>query len=157
MDLKATRHSAEDREALDAVLALLQRGFAGMTGRIDPPSSVGRLSLEDLAQHCEHDEVWSLGPPPVACMILAAKPDHLYLSKLCVAPELQGQGLGRQLIDLAAARARDLGLPSLALQTRVELVENHVAFTRMGFAEIGRTNHPGFDRPTSITFGRVLI
>jgi hypothetical protein len=44
----------------------------------------------------------------------------------------------------------------LELQTRVELEENHAAFRAMGFAEAGRTAHPGYDRPTSITFRKDL-
>jgi hypothetical protein len=42
------------------------------------------------------------------------------------------------------------------LQTRVELVENHAAFSRMGFAKTGESAHPGYDRPTSITMRRAV-
>jgi hypothetical protein len=37
---------------------------------------------------------------------------------------------------------------------RVELTETHATFRALGFTETGRTAHPGFDRPTSITFRR---
>ena len=68
----------------------------------------------------------------------------------------RGRGLGRVMLDHAERRARALGRPALVLQTRVELVENHAAFARMGFAETGRTAHAGYDRPTSVTFTRHL-
>ena len=52
------------------------------------------------------------------------------------------------------ALAVALHLPVLELQTRVELTENHATFRALGFVEVARTAHPGYDRPTSITFRR---
>lgn len=66
----------------------------------------------------------------------------------------RGKGLSRRLIDLAADRARARGLPALELQVRVELADNHAIYQRLGFVETGRTAHPGFDRPTSVTYRR---
>lgn len=70
--------------------------------------------------------------------------------------DLRRQGLATQLVALAVDRARALGLPALELQTRVELVENHATFARLGFTRVGATAHPGFDRPTSLTLRRVV-
>lgn len=134
---------------LAAVLRLIQAEFAFMDGRIDPPSSMHRLTTEDLAAAAE---VWAIGRPAIACMVLTPREDALYLGKLAVARDQRGRGLARRLADHACARARALGLPALELQTRVELVENQATFRALGFAETGRTAHPGFDRPTSITF-----
>lgn len=50
--------------------------------------------------------------------------------------------------------AREAGKSRLVLQTRVELVENHEAFTRLGFSITAHTAHEGFDRPTSVTMVR---
>ncbi|MEI2652271.1 MAG: GNAT family N-acetyltransferase [Microthrixaceae bacterium] len=74
---------------------------------------------------------------PVACVFLTPKPGALYVGKLAVADSHRGQGLARRLIDRAEARAREMGLPALELQTRVELVENQAAFLAMGFREVG--------------------
>ena len=74
-----------------------------------------------------------------------------------MAAGFRGQGLARRLIDVAEARAREMGLPALELQSRVELVENQEAFQAMGFQEVGRTAHPGYDRPTSITYRRAVF
>jgi GNAT superfamily N-acetyltransferase len=145
-----TAHRAVAPYDWDAVLALMQAAFAGMEGRIDPPSSIRDLAVADLA--AGKGEVWVIGAPPRACVVLTPKPGALYVGKLAVAAAYRGQGLARQLIDAATARARDLGLPSLELQVRVELAENHAAFAAMGFIETTRTAHPGFARPTSITY-----
>ena len=131
------------------LLALIQRAFAGMEGRIDPPSSLHRLTPQALATS---PEVWVLGDPPVACMVLTPQPGLLHLGKLAVEPALQGQGLGKRLVAFADIRARQLNLPRIELETRVELTENHRFYLALGFVEVGRTAHPGFDRPTSVRY-----
>ena len=137
-----------------ALLRLIQEAFADMEGRIDPPSSMHRLTPEAIARQAETGEVWAIGHPPLACVFLTPKPQALYVDKLAVAPGARRQGLARALIDLAETRAQALGLPCLELETRVELTENHATFRILGFVETGRNAHEGFDRPTSITFQR---
>lgn len=136
------------------VLALIRAEFAYMDGRVDPPSSMHRLTPQDIADQAAAGEVWVIGAPPLACMFLTPKPGRLYIGKLAVAAEARGRGLARQLVELAAERARALGLPMLELQSRVELTENHATFAALGFAVTGATSHPGHDRPTSLTFRR---
>jgi ribosomal protein S18 acetylase RimI-like enzyme len=136
-----------------AVLALLHEAFGYMEGRINPPSSLRDLTPGDLTRQTQIGEIWVIGTP-VGCMFLTPKPGALYLGKLAVATSHRGQGLARQLVDQAEDRARALRLPALELQTRVELAENHRIFQSMGFCEAGRTAHPGFASPTSITYRR---
>lgn len=147
---------AEDPALWPPILALLHEAFAFMEGRIDPPSSLRELTPEALTRQANTGEIWIMGTP-VACMFLTPKPGALYVGKLAVAASHRGQGLARQLLDRAEARARELGLPVLELQTRVELVENQAAFLAMGFVEAGRTAHKGYDRPTSITYRRAVF
>lgn len=137
-----------------ALLTLIARAFAGMEGRIDPPSSLHRLTAEGLARMAREGEVWVLGAPAFATMALTPEADALYLGKLAVEPAAQGKGHGRRLVDLAAERARVLGKAGVRLQVRVELAENQAFFRRLGFRETERTAHPGYDRPTSITYFR---
>lgn len=138
--------------ALAQVLSLIQTEFAYMDGVIDPPSSVHTLTLTGLqAPTCE---VWVIGQPPDACVILTPKPPALYIGKLAVAAHARRQRLATVLINHAETRARDLGLTHLELQTRVELVGNQAAFAAMGFVETARTAHKGYTQPTSITYQR---
>jgi GNAT superfamily N-acetyltransferase len=155
-DAPIPRRLGPDDPAIGAVHALLTAAFAHMEGRIHPPSSLGRMGPAELAVEAGRAELWVLGDPPRACVILTPQPDTLYLGKLAVAARARGQGLARVLVDHAGARARALGLPHVTLQTRVELTENHATFARLGFSEVGRTAHPGYDRPTSITFRRAV-
>ena len=149
-----TPHQCHEPYDWQALLGLIRTAFAYMDGRIDPPSSMLLLSPESIATQARTHEVWAIGTPPVACVFLTPKPGALYIGKLAVAVEHRGHGLARALIDLAETRARALGLPALELETRVELIENHATFRSLGFVETGRSAHPGFDRPTSITFRR---
>jgi GNAT superfamily N-acetyltransferase len=137
-----------------AILQLLHAAFAGMEGRIDPPSSLHGLTVAGLFAA---GEVWAMGAPPVACVMLTPRAEALYLGKLAVDPAWQGQGLARRLVTLAAARARGLGLGLLELQTRVELVENQRVFERMGFHEVARGAHAGYARATSITYRKEVL
>ena len=139
-----------------AILRLIQTEFAYMDGRIDPPSSMTGLTGEGIARQTTSGEVWVIGTPPVAVMFLTPKQDALYIGKLAVAASHRGQGLARALTDLAATRAQALGLPALELQTRIELTRSHAVFMALGFVEVARTAHPGFDRPTALTFRKAV-
>ncbi|NUB46633.1 GNAT family N-acetyltransferase [Fertoebacter nigrum] len=138
------------------LLALIQRAFAGMEGRIDPPSSLHALTPADIARSAAEGEVWVIGTPPCACVILTPKPHALYVGKLAVEPAAQRQGHARRLMAVAEDRARAMGLPLLELSARVELVENHATFRALGFEKVAETAHPGFSRTTSLTFAKRL-
>lgn len=148
------RRLGSDDPALPAVRSLIRTSFAYMEGRIDPPSSMHRLTLEELQRQAGSAEVWAIedGGRPVACVILTARGGRLYLGKLSVAVSHRGRGLARHLVGLAEARARALGLSAVELQSRVELTENHSVFAALGFLVSGESAHPGYDRATSLTF-----
>lgn len=148
--MKPRRLTPQSEELAD-VHKLVQKEFAYMEHRIDPPSSVLRLSLEDIAEQADLGEIWVTGIPPVACAFLTRQDDALYLGKVAVEASARGRGLARCLVDVGLSRARAMGLKRLRLQSRVELTEVHQAFTAMGFVKTGDTSHPGYDRPTSIT------
>lgn len=149
----------------EPVLQLIRSAFAAMDGRIDPPSSMHRLTSEDIRLQAREGEVWLIGPGPLACVFLTPVPAAdgsangsgvMRIGKLATATQARRQGLARALIELAAARARLAGFGALELQSRVELTENHLAFVAMGFTKTGETAHPGYDRSTSFTFRRLL-
>lgn len=146
----ARRLDADNSIEVRAVLDLAQRSFAYMHDLIEPPSSVAKLTVEGLASG--PGEVWIIGTPPMATITMTPRPDVLYIGKLAVAEAARGQGLARQLIDRARQRASELGLGLIELQTRIELTRNHRTFEALGFVEFERTSHPGFTRPTSITY-----
>lgn len=148
-----------DFDDWDGVLSLIRRAFAYMDGVIDPPSSAHQLTVESLRARARAETIFVAfhGRRLVGCGALAEQNDHFYLGKLAVDPEFQRIGIGRLLVFEAEQFARQRGKPAIEMQTRVELVANHQAFSRLGFVETGRTAHPGYDRPTSLTMRKTLV
>ena len=145
-------------DAWEQLLALILRAFAYMDGRIDPPSSALALTSEGLKAKAQSETMFLawLSERLAGCAFLAERADHFYLGKLAIEPEFQGRGIGTALVEACERHASRAGKPIIELQTRIELTENHAAFARLGFRETGRTAHPGFDRPTTITMRKEL-
>lgn len=141
-----------------ALLDLILRSFAYMDGVIEPPSSAHRLTPQTLEARARQETLLLAysGDQLAGCLFVADRGDHAYLGKLAIDPALQSQGLGRRLVEAAERLARAAGKKALELDTRIELHGNHAAFAKLGFEEVARTAHPGFDRPTSITMGKAL-
>jgi len=143
----------EDWGTLHALLVLC---FAGMEGRIDPPSSLGSMTPESLRDKADAETLVTIWHDGIlsGCCFLADTGRSIYLGKIAIPPERRGYGLLRRLVAEADHIARSRGRPVLELSTRIELVENHAIFARLGFREVARTAHPGYDRPTSVAMER---
>ena len=149
----AVRRASVDFADWEAVRTLVLDAFASMEGRIDPPSSALRLTPQSMAADAANGALLlaESGSTLVGCAFVRPKQDALYIGKLAVRPNLHGSGIGKALVEAARAEAWALGLQALELQTRIELIENHAAFARMGFIKTAETAHRGYQRPTSIT------
>jgi N-acetylglutamate synthase-like GNAT family acetyltransferase len=140
------------------VLALLHSAYAYMASRIDPPSSLLRMDARQLEQKAR-DEVLIVALADqrlVGCAFAQLRPDCIYVGKLAVAAELRGRGVARRIFEAAEDLARAHARARLELETRIELIENHRTFAALGFAKVGESSHPGFERPTSITMRRAV-
>ncbi|UVK43550.1 GNAT family N-acetyltransferase [Mesorhizobium sp. AR07] len=147
-----------DFDRWNDVLALIMDAFAAMDGVIDPPSSAHLLTAETLRDRVLRETGFLAlkGDRIVGCVFALERVAEFYVGKLAVAPDCQGQGLGRRLMRAVEDLARGRGKAALELQTRIELTGNHAAFARLGFHETERTAHEGYIRPTSITMRKVL-
>lgn len=79
-------------------------------------------------------------------IVAMARANCWFVDNVALAPEHQGRGLGRRLMDLAEAAARQHGLPEVRLYTNVVMTENIGFYGRLGFIETGRVREHGFDR-----------
>lgn len=102
-----------------------------MDGRIDPPSSLTKMGIEEFKAKAAEET-------------------------LIVAQSARRKGVARRLFAEADEIDRRHGRRFLELQTRVELVENHATFAALGFTQVAETAHPGYDRATSITMRRLV-
>jgi len=148
----------EDFAHWQGLLSLILDAFAFMNGRIDPPSSALDLTPSSLKNKALSEIAYVLidGETLLGCIFCKPEPDCLYIGKLAVAPSMQGKSIGRRLLNAATARAGELGLPRLRLQTRIELSENHAVFTAWGFVKTGEFRHPGYERFTFIEMRKTL-
>ncbi len=141
-----------------ALHRLLAESFAEMEGRIDPPSSMARLGVEQLAAKARAEDLFLIRDQtrPLACLFGKLTGRSYYIGKLSAAVQHRRRGFARALITAAAHHGQALGASALELESRVELVENHATFAALGFQQVGATTHPGYDRPTSLTFRRPI-
>jgi GNAT superfamily N-acetyltransferase len=146
-------------ECWDELLALILSSFAYMNGRIDPPSSALSLTPQSLKEKArtEIGYVALDGNQLAGCIFCRPEAESLYIGKLAILPSEQGKGIGRRLLALAEATAREQGLDVLRLETRIELTGNHATFARWGFRKTAENRHAGFDRATSIEMRKALI
>lgn len=83
----------------------------GWTHEADLIEGNKRTDQESLAHLLRQPQAVILkcesGSSLVGCVFLEKNADKLYLGMLSVSPELQGQGVGRQLLSAAEAYARD--------------------------------------------------
>jgi ribosomal protein S18 acetylase RimI-like enzyme len=137
------RAGPQDRAAVEAIVAAAYSKYIERIGK--PPGPM----LDDYAALIAAGAVSLWADPDgtiAAVLVLLAKPDHLLLDNVAVAPGRQGQGLGRRLIAFAEAEARRLGHAELRLYTHAAMTENIALYRRLGFSETGRADQAGYDR-----------
>lgn len=158
MNAALIESNPQDFHDFGALHALISEAFADMAGRIDPPSSIAAMGPDALRDKAAAEDLLLIRQDgqPIACLFGVVRGDAYYIGKLAVAQTHRHKGLARALIAQAAVTAHAKGCAALELQTRVELIENHATFTRLGFIQTGATSHPGYTRPTSLTFRRPL-
>lgn len=141
-----------------AVHQLLLDAYGYMAQRIDPPSSLHRMSVADFQTKAQNETLLlaSKAGEIVGCMFCRNEGEWLYVGKVAVAETVQGQGVGRRLFDRAFDLARSNRQSGLELQVRIELIENHSTFAKLGFVKVGEDSHEGYDRPTSIRMRATL-
>ena len=142
----------------DELLRLILASFAYMNGRIDPPSSALSLTPRSLKEKAtaEIGYIALDGDQLAGCIFCRPEAESLYIGKLAVLPATQGKGIGKRLLTLAEATAKERGLGALRLETRIELTENHATFAAWGFIKTAENRHTGFDRTTSIEMRKFL-
>jgi ribosomal protein S18 acetylase RimI-like enzyme len=73
----------------------------------------------------------------VGCCSLMVMPDGgCEVGKMAVAPDAQGLGLGRKLLDACEAHARSAGAPRLYLETNVAQAHAIALYRRFGFVDL---------------------
>ena len=138
---------------LPAIVALTAAAYAVYDLVLDAPAVP---VTEDYAPRVAAGEVWLLeeraepvglpmGLPaglPMGLIVLETHKDHLMIFSVAVAPDRQGRGVGRRLLEFADTRARAAGLAELRLYTNAKMMRNIALYTRYGYRETGRRANP---------------
>ena len=142
----------------DALRVFILNAFEYMDARIDPPSSIHRMDAKAFQQKALDETLVAANfeGKMIGCMFCRNEPDWLYVGKVAVDDEMRGKGIARMLIDHAFQMARENNLLGLELETRIELLENHRTFEKLGFIKEAEYCHSGFKKLTTILMRAVL-
>ena len=125
-----------------AIERVVQTAYAKYVARIGrPPGSM----LDDYAARVADGNVRVLEDARglVGILVLLPQPGHLLLDNIAVAPERQGEGIGRRLLSAAESEALQRGFDELRLYTNAAMHENLVMYAKLG----GGRNTAGPSRP----------
>ncbi|TMJ21561.1 MAG: GNAT family N-acetyltransferase [Alphaproteobacteria bacterium] len=156
-DILVLRAATEaDAAGLAATIAA---AFEQYRGKLVPESGAFRETAEAIAAELAKGTgaiVAERGGEMLGCVVVQEIEGDLYFGRLSVLPAARGLGLAKRLVAAVEAEARRRGRPGVRLGVRVVLTENQRLFAALGYREISREAHPGFDYPTSINMRKVL-
>ncbi|ODV09665.1 MAG: ribosomal-protein-alanine N-acetyltransferase [Rubrivivax sp. SCN 70-15] len=121
---------AMDLRDLDAVMALEARiyGFPWTRGNF-----IDSLAAGYLAEVLVAPEAGIVG-----YFVAMPGADEMHLLNLSVAPEWQGRGLGRSMLDALEAHCRTRRMATLWLEVRAGNERARALYRRRGFVEVGQ-------------------
>lgn len=148
--------SAADAPAIAATIAT---AFTQYRGKLVPESSAFRETADAIVHQLANGSraiVAERNGTMIGCVMTELLEGDLYFGRLAVLPEARGLGLAGRLIAAVEDEARRRGLPGVRLGVRIALPDNQRLFQSLGYREISREAHPGFDHPTSINMRKTL-
>ncbi|QOQ78012.1 GNAT family N-acetyltransferase [Pseudomonas poae] len=134
--------TANDVAAIEAIVDAAYSPYIARIGRKPGPM------LEDYRQLVEAGGVQVLDNAGTVqgFVILLAGDGALLLDNLAVAPDAQGLGFGRLLMEFAERHAIDAGYATIQLYTHETMTENIALYTRRGYMETHRAVEQGLRR-----------
>ncbi len=142
-----------------AIAATIATAFAQYRGILVPESSAFRETPEAITTQLAAGSsviVAERNGTMIGCVVTEVLEGDLYFGRLAVLPEARGAGLAKRLIGAVEDEARRRGLTGVRLGVRIALEANQRLFNSLGYREISREAHPGFDHPTSINMRKPL-
>ena len=104
--------------------------------------------LEDYAAVIQESQVHVavVEATVVGAIGLKITDEGFYIDNVSVRPVVKGQGVGRQLLELAEAEARRQGYTSVYLATHELMRENRALYSRIGYVQYDHRVVNGYPR-----------
>ena len=136
--------SAAAQDAL-AVAACVNAAYQHYVARLGKPPGP---MLEDYTQVIAQRQVSvaERNGAIVGVLVLVVTDEGLLLDNVAVHPSCQGSGIGKALLELAEAEARQQGHGSIYLYTHEKMVENLSRYAKFGYVEFARRTEKGYAR-----------
>lgn len=127
------------------ITSIVQQAYRHYIARMGKPPGP---MLDDYAVRVREGAVWVIEQANALFGIIVLLPasDYLLLDNIAVAPERQGLGIGRRLLDFAEAEALRRGYRKICLYTHETMIENQRLYAALGYEETGRATQAGYDR-----------
>ncbi|MDP2327321.1 MAG: GNAT family N-acetyltransferase [Dehalococcoidia bacterium] len=156
--MDATIRLAERADAA-TLAALIVAAFEEYRGWLVPPSAALAETPATIATELAGSYGAALAEVDgmaVGCVLFNPRGADLYFGRLSVLPTHRHTGIAEALVAFVEAEAACRGASGVLLSVRIALPANQRLFARLGYAEVGRQAHPGFDHPTWIDMRKSL-
>lgn len=134
--------TSSDRSAVEALVEAAYGHYVARIGRKPGPMLDDYGAL--IGQGRAH--VLEAGGSLVGLLVLIPEEETMLLDNIAIAPDAQGRGHGRRLLEFAEAEARAAGYGAIRLYTHEKMVENIALYGRIGYAETHRGEEKGLRR-----------
>ncbi len=129
----------------DAVVQIVNAAYEKYIARI------GRKPMPMLADYAEliaRETVHVLEHDAAVCglVVLYCEDAHVLLENIAVAPNAQGKGIGKRLMQFVEEFTRAQGRNEIRLYTHEKMVENIEIYKHLGYVETERRQENGFRR-----------
>jgi ribosomal protein S18 acetylase RimI-like enzyme len=141
------------------VARTIVKAFEQYRGRLKPESGAFDETPERIAKELRGDAaayVATVDGGVVGCVMTRPAGDDLYFGRLSVDPAARGRSIGRRLVAAVEAEAARSRMSGVKLSVRIALPENQRFFAAIGYREISRERHPGFEEPTFLNMRKPL-
>lgn len=134
--------TADDLPAIEEIVRRAYSLYIGRIGRPPGPMQDDYHALvgEGRVHVLERDGTVQ------GILVLIPQADAMLLDNVAVAPEAQGSGLGRRLLEFAERMSREAGYRAIRLYTNEAMTENLSLYARIGYAETHRAEEKGLKR-----------
>jgi len=136
------RARGADAPAMAACVHSAYRHYAPRIGK--PPGPM----LDDYAEVVRRHEAYvaESDGAVVGVLVIVETGGGFLLDNVAVAPEFQGRGLGRRLVEFAESSVRARGGRAIELYTHERMTENIAMYARLGYEETDRRTERGYER-----------